>query len=392
MDPVARAFLMIGGLLLVGLATDAVARRTPLPRVTLLILLGVIAGPSVAGLLSERETEWFPVAATVALSMVGFLVGGEFTTRRLRQDGAKVVAVAAIAGLVTAVVVIVGLGLLGFGLATALLLGGIATATDPAATIAVAQETGARGPFTRTLLGVVAVDDAIALGTFSLLVVGAAIQAGGSTAGLWQDATFEVGGALLLGVGVGIPMAYLTGRVTPGEPSLEEALGGVLLCAGVAIWLDVSVLLAAVTLGATVANLASHHTRPFHEIEHIEWPFLIVFFVLAGASLELETLADIGAIGVAFVLLRTAGKVGGGWLAGIVAAEPPEVSRWLGAALLPQAGVALGLALIAAERLPTESETVLTVTVVATVVFELAGPLLTRVALGRVGELPAGTG
>jgi hypothetical protein len=151
-------------------------------------------------------------------------------------------------------------------------------------------------------------------------------------------------------------MARLSGRIDPDEPSLYEALGLVFLCGGLALWLDVSLLLASMTLGAVVANLASHHDRPFHAIEGIEWPFLIVFFVLAGAALDLDALAEAGPWLVAYVVLRVVGRLLGGWL-GVtllrVGTGKPELRR-MGLAMLPQAGVALGMALIAARHFPDQ--------------------------------------
>ena len=386
MDATARSLLIVGALLLLGLVADLVAQRSRwIPRVTLLLVLGIVAGPEVSGVLGAAETEWFPVAATIALAMVGFLIGGEFTTERLRDDGTTVARIAVIGAVLTSAVVVGGLALVGQSAQTALLLGGIAAATAPAATVAVVTESDRPTPLGRLLVAVVAVDDAAALVLFGVLAAFAAgLGPNGGTAGLVGDAVWEIAGGVGLGVVLGIPLAYLTGRIQPGEPTLEEALGAVLVCAGAALWLDVSVLLAAVVMGAVVANLARHHERPFHEIERIEWPFLIVFFLLAGASLEIDALGDVGLVAVAYVVLRSAGKVAGGWLGVRMTGGDPLVRRWLGWGLLPQAGVALGLALEATELIPEVAETVLTVTVVTTVVFELAGPPLTRLALTRV--------
>ena len=166
---------------------------------------------------------------------------------------------------------------------------------------------------------------------------------------LWES-LWEIGGAVLLGVVLGIPAAALTGRLQPGRPTQEEAYALVFLCAGAAILLDVSFLLAAVVLGATIATRASHHEVPFREIERIEWPALIVFFLLAGASLEISSLREAGWLTVGYVVLRSVGKLAGCLLGGRVRGLPPEQAGWLGAAMLPQAGVAIGLTLLAAER------------------------------------------
>jgi Kef-type K+ transport system membrane component KefB len=133
-------------------------------------------------------------------------------------------------------------------------------------------------------------------------------------------------------------------------------------------------------------NLAAHHTRPFHEIEHIEWPFMVLFFVLAGASLEFEHIYQIGIIGVAYLFLRTIGRVLGGWLGGTAASSTDLHRRWIGLALVPQAGVALGMALVAGNHFPELRDDLLTVVVGTTVIFEVVGPILTQLALRKVGE------
>lgn len=150
------------------------------------------------------------------------------------------------------------------------------------------RQTGATGPFAETLLAVVAVDDAWGLVVFSLLLAMAKGIAGDGTLAILGNGLWKLGGALAVGAVVGLPAAFLTGRLKSGEPMQAEALGLVFLCAGLAIWLGVSFLLAGMVAGAIVVNLAKHHSRPFHEIEHIEWPFMVFFFVLAGASLHLD--------------------------------------------------------------------------------------------------------
>jgi Kef-type K+ transport system membrane component KefB len=384
MDDTAKTLITLGILLLLGLATDVIGRRTRLPRVTLLLIFGFAIGPAGLDFLSPNEEKWFSIVADMALIMIGFLLGEKFTLSSLREHGKLVLWLSVAEVVVTAVV---GLLLIGLQMDIALLLAGIATATDPAATTDVVHETKADGVFTRTMLGIVAVDDAWGLIVFSLMLtaVHAFIGQGNSIAPLLTGA-WEIGGALLIGIGLGIPMAYLTGRIRPGEPTLVEALGVVFLCGGIAIWLKVSFLLASMVLGCVVANLARHHIRPFHAIEGIEWPFMILFFVLAGASLHTEMLFQIGLVGSAYIILRIIGRLLGGWTGGIISHADPLMRRWMGIVLMPQAGVALGMALVAIERRPDLGEIILPVVIASTVLFEVIGPMLTRTGLIHVGE------
>jgi len=381
-----RLLISLGCIFLAGLVFDAIGRRTRLPRVTLLLVFGFAVGPSGLDALPEITSRWFPPVADIALLMIGFLLGGRLTLSELRDHRREVVAFSLVVVGVTFVVVSLGLVAIGVPPVVGLLLAAIATATAPAAIMDVVHETRSESRFARSLLAIVALDDVWGLILFSVtLALGLTLQGDGASAVL-AHAAWDLGGALLLGVALGVPMAYLTGRVDPGEPSLYEALGLVFLCGGLARWLEVSFLLAAVVLGTTVANLARHHSRPFHAIEGIEWPFMILFFVLAGASLEVSALTSAGGWLAAYVVLRIAGRLAGAWLGGSVPPGGADLRRWMGLAMLPQAGVALGMALVASQRFPSAGEAILPLVVAGTVIFEVIGPIATRVALERTAD------
>jgi Kef-type K+ transport system membrane component KefB len=386
---IAQILITFGGLFLLGLLADLAGRHTPLPRVTLLLLAGFAIGSSGLDWLPAFTNDWFPVLTDIALAMIGFLLGQNMTRARFAELGPTVLAMSLGEVMMTALLVFSGLLLLGVSAEIALLLAGIAPATAPAASVDVVHEYRARGRFTDTLLSIVAIDDAWGLLLFSLLLAAAQALAGQSGAGgIILHGLWEIGGAVLLGLLLGLPMAYLTGRIRPGEPSQAEALGLVLLCAGIAEWLEVSYILSAMALGAMVANLARHHERPFRVIAGIEWPFLILFFLLAGAALHLRELAQAGLLAVAYILLRALGQISGTWLGGRLCGADPAIRRWIGLALLPQAGVAIGMALLAGQRFPEIRDVILPVVLASTVIFELAGPVITRWTLARAGDIP----
>jgi len=385
--------ITFGALMLLGNLTDAVGHRTKLPRVTLLLVFGIAIGPEALDLLPRESIRWFPVVSEVALTMVGFLLGGQLTAANMRERGKSVLVVSLVVTAATLLLIWAGLTALGVDPALALMLAAIGGATAPAATLIVVSDAKATGPFTQLLLGVVAVDDVWGIIAFSLFAAAAGMLSGGTT--LSDSLTLgavDIFGAVALGIAIGVPMAIITGRLPRGEPTLLEALGAVFLCGGLALHFHVSLLLSAVTLGAVVANLAKHHTRPFHAIENIDGPFFVLFFMLSGASLELSRLLDVGVLGVGYVVLRVLGRLAGGWLGTRMVQEPPVARRWLGPALLPQAGVAVGMALVGAQRFPDLAQSLFTVVIGSTVLFELVGPLLTRLALSRVGEVGAGQG
>jgi len=382
------ALITLGILFLTGLIANELGRRTRLPRVTLLMLLGMLAGPMALDLLPPGLHEWQEFLSSAALTMVAFLLGGSLSHAQLVRQGRMILTISITVVLTT--VIIVGGGLLALGIpaALAILLAGIAAATAPAATLDTIREAKARGEFADTLKGVVAIDDLWGLILFSLLIVVAnSLGGGGQVTSVMGRALWEIGGAVLVGGVIGYPAALLTGRIQIGEPLQSEALAVVFLCAGLSIWLEVSFLLAGVVAGAIIANFARHHTRAFHEIEHIEWPFMILFFFLAGASLQsIPGRQFLFAIS-AFVVLRAVSRIIGGWLGGTLCAARNEYRRWMGLALMPQAGVAIGMALIAGNHFPEFREYLLMVTLGSTVIFEIFGPLATRIALKKTKGL-----
>lgn len=390
MHDTAVVLITIGGLMMAGLLTDLLGRYTALPRVTLLILFGFSIGPSGLDLLPTLSPELIKFLSNTALVMIGFLIGGSITVTSLQVYGRKVMTISIFMVLATLVIVTFGLYLTGLPLALALLLAGIAAATDPAATADVINESRAKGPFTQTLLGIVAIDDAWGLIAFTLvLTVANLLYGNGDVTSILLRGGWDIGGAFLLGVGLGVPMSYLSGRLADGKPLQVEAIGMVFLCGGSALWLEVSFIFAAMVMGSVVANLATHHKRAFHEIEGIEWPFLLLFFVLSGASLNLDSLGLAGVTLIAYLILRTAGRLTGSWLGGAFTHDPWRDRVWLGLATLPQAGVALGMGLVAAQQFPELAELLTTVVVAASIAFEVIGPIFTRLAIQRMGEVDA---
>ncbi len=378
--------IILGGLFAIGLLADAIGRFTALPRVTSLILLGVLVGPAGLDVLPVQFRDWFEFLAAIALAMVAFLLGGSLSHDQLHRHGRQILIVS-IAVVVTTVFMVGG-GLMALGVAPvlALLLAGIATATAPAATLDVIKESGIKGGFAQTLKGIVAIDDAWGLIVFSVILSVANGLAGNGVTAVWQQGLWELFGALFIGLAIGFPAAYLSGRLKSGEPMQTEALAIVFLCAGLSIWLEVSYLLAGIVSGMVVVNFAKHHTRPFHEIENIEQPFMIIFFFLAGASLHATHWLELVEIVAACIVLRIVSRVIGGWLGGKLSGSTDSFNRWIGAALMPQAGVAIGMALVAGHHFPDIREPILTITITTTIVFEILGPLATRVSLRKVSQ------
>ena len=382
------SLLFLGAMLLAGYLAHITGPRIYIPRVTLLLIAGAICGPSVLGLMPQNVSEWFPFVAHMALAMVGFLLGENFVGKEIKEKGRVVLWVTVWETMLTAALVFVALAVVGAPIALALLMAGIAPASAPAAIFETVREGKFKGSLTDTVLGVVAIDDALGVLIFSiLLVVAQAITGHGTHFSELLKGLWEVFGAVLAGGIVSLPMVWVTTNIREGEPTLVEAAGFVFLCAGLASILNVSYLLASMVLGAVVANRARENMRPFHVMEGIREPFLAIFFILAGFRFDLSKLVALGLVGVVYVAARTAGLVLGGRIAGKIVKAPKEVRSRVGWCILPQAGVALGFALLAREKLPEFGESVLPLIIGTTIVFEIAGPLIARWHLNKAGEL-----
>lgn len=381
--------LLIGCFLLAGYVAHAVGSRTHIPRVILLLLLGIVVGPAGLDLVPEDAALWFPMASQAALSVIGFELGEKFLGSKLRDIGKSLFIISITKVLGTALIVFLALYLLRFPIEIALILAAIAPATAPATTADVIQEARAHGKLSQITLRLVAIDDAWGVIIFSLiLAVAATISGENSSSELMWTGIREVLGAIFLGAVLGLPMAWVTGRVTEGELTLIETLGFVFVCGGLAAALDLSYILACMSMGCVVTNTAHHHKRPFHAIKNVRQPFLVVFFLLAGYHVDMASLGSLGLLSAAYILSRTAGVVGAAYTGARLTTVSIKVRNHVGWCMLPQAGVALGLALMAAERFPEVGGQILSTVVGTCVFFEIVGPLFTRAALKHAGEIP----
>ncbi|MBN2783123.1 MAG: cation:proton antiporter [Campylobacterales bacterium] len=338
MNTYSELIISIGFIFFLGLGADFLAKRISIPRVTILIVIGIVIGPSAANLLPEVFiNEWFHVITSIALGMVGFLIGHQFTYDELKKSGKVVFSIALGKVLLSFILIAVVLVSIGLPLPVAFILASIASATAPAAVYEVVSELNIKNSFSTTLISIVALDDILAMFLFSLVL--AIINASGQS-GLhmvFASGVVEIFGSLFLGYAFGYPIAKINGRIQPGEPSMVEALGSVFLITGIAQYLELSPILATMAMGSAVSTFATHHTRALHAIENIQWPFMIMFFLLAGASLELETISDIGVIGLFYIVARIVGFYFGARLGAKVSGSEKNIERWIGLALIPQA-------------------------------------------------------
>ena len=243
--------------------------------------------------------------------MLAFLLGGALSVETLRAHGRAILLVSLSVVAVTLAVVTTGLATLGLPLDRGAGLGVRSqrrlTRRRP---MSVLRETGADTGFTRTLKGIVAIDDA--WGLISLQPGagdGSGLERHLDEAGMLGETAYEILGSLALGAAIGFPAARPDRTASGGEPLRIEALGLVFLTAGLSLWLELSYLISGMTVGAIIVNRARHRTMAFHEIENIQWPFMVIFFILAGATLDLQALATIGPIGAGYMVLRILARI-----------------------------------------------------------------------------------
>ena len=393
MNP-AEFLLILGGALILGYVTDFVGKKTFLPRVTLLILLGIVVGRDGFDFVLPFLAEQFDLIANVTLLIIGFLLGGRFTLETLKKSGMKILFLSLCLTVIVSAVVISGLVLVGLDLEYAIILGCIASATAPAATFDTIRESNIKGPVSDLLLSVVAPVEAWSLVLFSLgIAVVNVLFAHQDLLTPILHASWEIGGGIVLGGILGLMTAYLASLTKPGKPMLSETVGMILVCGGLSMWLEVSFLLSSIAMGAVIVNYpGKSHEDPFEVIESVEWPFLVFFFIFAGAELDVGHLPEIGLTGLAFVLLRSAGKILGGAVWSRASGKEGKGLEWVGSAMLPQAGASMGMALVAASKFPQAADLLLSIIISTTVLFEIFGPICTQLFLRKVAAEPEEAG
>jgi len=394
----------IAVLLLVGYFGGRLARRIRLPEVTGYLLMGILIGPSCLRLIPEPilEEELDPVV-DIALGIIAFSIGGSLSLPQVKRLGKSITWITFLQSLgafllVTFSVSFIGPKIVHFPLSTifpfALVLGAIASATAPAATVAVINELKAKGPLTTTLLAVVALDDAVAIVLFGISNSVASTLIGEMrTYKIILTPFIEIVGSLGLGVSLGFLLRFISKYLRTDHGFLIVSLGMVCLASGTAMIFKFSPLLANMVLGFVVVNGRKKDQRFITVLEFISPPLYAIFFALAGTYLRVKTLSLVGLLGVVFIFTRMLGKVGGAWLGGYISTMSPETRKYLGLTLLPQAGVAVGLVLIAHENpaFKIYGDMMINIVLASVAINEIVGPPFTSFAIRRAGEATVGS-
>ncbi len=397
--------------LLAGLLLSRLAKIVHLPAVTAYLIAGVLIGPFVLGSLgikglgiSHEQSESLSIISDVALGFIAFSMGNEFRIPQLKKIGKQATVIGIWQALFTTIVVdafLIGLHLLmphKFPLSAAIVLGAVATATAPAATLMVVKQYKAKGKLTDILLPVVALDDAVGLVVFAISfgVAKSLTSSSVSIASIILEPLLEVVLSLLLGFVMGLIFTLFERFFHSRSKRMAMSVTFVMLTVGLSlmkfelggIHIGFSSLLACMMLGTVFCNICDFSEELMDRADRWTAPILILFFVVSGAELDLSVFTDLAVvlIGVVYIISRSMGKCFGATMSAKWVKCDPKIVKYLGITLLPQAGVALGMAIKASELGP-EGEIVRNITLFAVLIYEIVGPFLTKIALTKAGDI-----
>jgi Kef-type K+ transport system membrane component KefB len=403
------ALTLLGIATIIGFYMGHIAQRIRLPSLIGYMTFGVILGPSVLNLFDEPMIEHLSFLTEIALGFVAFTVGSELSLSSLKRLGSGIISIIFAESFGAFFVVLVAVYLLTRDLPLSIIFGAVAPASAPAGTVAVIQEYKAKGILTKALYAVVGFDDGLAIIIFGFgasfaksLIIG---EASGTTASilptLWAP-VMEIAFSLIMGGVIGFVFCKLVLKLQKSRDILIILFGAVLLATGLSIRWHLSLILTNMMVGFVLVNsrreaLVQRVTAPLLEIMPLVF---LLFFCLAGANLKLSAIPALGSLGAVYILGRSAGKIGGVRLGSLFGPVEEKVKKYLGMGILSQAGVAIGLALIVKDEffqldaqyhLPhasTIGAAVLTTITTTCVFFEIIGPVFSKFALKKAGEIP----
>jgi len=411
MSHTATTLISLSIALLAGLLLSRLAKKINLPAVTAYLVAGVLIGPFLLGAfkipgvgITHEQIDAFGIIADVALGFIAFSMGNEFRLAQLKKIGKQATVIGIFQAIFTTAVVDVALIALHFAipdkfsLSAAIVLGAVATATAPAATLMVVRQYKAKGPLTDILLPVVALDDAVGLVVFAVSfgIARSMTQASVSILSIILEPLLEVILSLALGFVMGLLFTLCERFFHSRSKRMAVSVTFVFLTVGIScckfqigdIHVGFSSLLACMMLGTVFCNICDFSEELMDRADRWTAPILILFFVISGAELDLSVFSELAVvlIGLAYIASRSIGKYFGAGISSRMTHCDDNIVKYLGITLLPQAGVALGMAIKAME-LGSEGAIVRNITLFAVLVYEIVGPFLTKIALTKAGDI-----
>ncbi|MBE6605300.1 MAG: sodium:proton antiporter [Ruminococcaceae bacterium] len=408
-----QTLLVLSLSLIAGLMLSRLAKLAGLPAVTAYLIAGVMLGPYLLGafgveglgFISSENVHSFSIISDVALGFIAFSIGNEFRLHELKKIGKQATVVGIFQAVVATLLVdsaLIGLHFLmpdKLPLPAAIVLGAVASATAPAATLMVVRQYKAKGPLTNILLPVVALDDAVGLILFAISfgIAKALISGTVDVISIILEPLIEIVLSLVLGAVMGVAVTFFERFFHSRSKRLSMSVGFVLLTVALSslkfqigsVHIGFSSLLTCMMLGTVFCNLCDFSEELMDRLDRWTAPIFLLFFVISGAELELSVFTDwaVVVIGIVYIIARSLGKYSGAYVSSKATHCDPNIVKYLGITLLPQAGVALGMAIKAKEQLGAEGAIVANITLMAVLVYEVVGPMLTKMCLLKAGDI-----
>ncbi len=395
-----NVLLLLAIALFGGLVGGRLFQKFKIPQVVGYIVIGILIGESGFKIIDYEIIESFKAFNYFALGMIGFIVGGELKKETFVKYGKSFIYILLCEGITPFLSVSLSVGVIGsllfgpkpFVWALALLLGAIASATDPATTTSVLREYKTKGPLTTNILGIVALDDGLALLLFAVAssIAGALFGYGGKgVANAIIHPLYEIGGAVGIGIASGIGLNKLLAKYGEKDRALVFCIGTVLFVTGLSLAIHVSMLLAAMTLGVVVVNWRPRKSKEvFNLVEAFTPPIFVLFFVLVGSRLRFSYITfSVLLLIIVYLAFGLSGKMVGARIGALLSKSPRPVVKYLPFSLFSQAGVAIGLSILAAQYFRGDlGHTLIVIITATTFTTQLVGPALTKYAVTKAGE------
>lgn len=387
-----NVLLKISIVLMVGFIGGKVAKLLKLPNVSGYLAFGLLLAPSISNFVSTSDAQGFTIISELALAVIAFSIGSEFVIKEMKKVGKAIfiITFAEVIGAVFTVFAVMYYAL-GQSFVLSIVVASMSAATAPAATLLVIRQYRAHGPLTKTILPVVALDDVFGIMAFGIAMSVAKLMISEvpTSIGMMIAGPFiEVVGSILLGIAFGFVLSIVVKKFAKnGDEVQVAALATIGASTGISMLLELSPLLTNILIGTVIVNVMQNSNRVFSPVNDFISPFYILFFTLAGASLDLHILASIGLVGVVYLFARAGGKFIGAYVGAVVTKQEKAVRNNLGWAMFPQGGISIGLSVLVRQQLPDYAAAITTIIMFGVLVFEITGPIFSKIAISRAKEI-----
>ncbi|MBN1899342.1 MAG: cation:proton antiporter [Spirochaetes bacterium] len=392
--------ILMGVTLFGGTIGGRLFQKIKIPQVVGYIIIGIIIGGSGLNVVDDKIIRMLEPFNYLSLGIIGFMIGGELKRSVLKRYGKQFFYILIFEGMMAFFLVMILTGIVAFlitkdmnlSVSLAVLLGAIASATAPAATTDVFWEYKSRGPLTTTVLGIVALDDALSLVLFAFASTIASTLISKVHIDTWHSLIapfYEIGGSLLIGGGLGYVLSRILKQYSEEDRILVFSIGTILMVIGLSLTLNMDMLLAAMAMGVVMTNVSPYKSKlVFNIVERFTPPIYVLFFVLVGSKLKINNITFfVGILTLAYFLGRTGGKIMGARWGAILSHATDNIKKYLPYCLFSQAGVAIGLAILVSQRFPEQiGNTIIFIIMTSTFVVQLIGPLFVKMAIFKSHE------